>query len=135
MLNDIQPLLHDWLGFFAAQDNWAPLHDEFTARLQRWQETATALQLARWDNEERDVRLSENDLSRLREILKQSHPAANVTGQWQLPAPNPFLQAASEPPRTGLLLGPHRAPPGLLPLAQDAPRGRQARPPTQSNHH
>lgn len=130
-LNDIQPLLHDWLGFFAAQDDWAPLRDEFSARLQRRQETATALQLARWDNEERDVQLSENDLSRLREILKQLHPAEHVTGQWQLPAPNPFLQTASEPPRTGLIRGQTSAHRGLRTFAQDRSRGRRERSPMQ----
>ncbi|MBT2297076.1 pyrroloquinoline quinone biosynthesis protein PqqF [Pseudomonas fluorescens] len=130
-LNDIQPLLHDWLGFFAAQDDWAPLRDEFAARLQRWQETATALQLARWDNEDRDVRLSEHDLSRLREILKQLHPSESITGQWQLPAPNPFLQMASEAPRTGLIRGQTSAHRGLRTFAQDRSRGRRERSPMQ----
>ncbi|MBC3347828.1 pyrroloquinoline quinone biosynthesis protein PqqF [Pseudomonas sp. SWRI196] len=129
--NDIRPLLHDWLGFFAVQDDWAPLRNEFTARLQRCQETATALQLARWDNEDRDVRLSENDLSRLREILKQLHPSESVIGQWQLPAPNPFLQMASEAPRTGLIRGQTSAHRGLRTFAQDRSRGRRERSPMQ----
>ncbi|ROM73848.1 coenzyme PQQ biosynthesis protein PqqF [Pseudomonas brassicacearum] len=129
--NEIQPLLHDWLGFFAAQDDWAPLRAEFTALLQRRQETGTALQLARWDSEQREEPLSENDLARLREILKQLRPADTVTEQWQLPAPNPFLQSANEPPRTGLIRGQTSAHRGLRTFAQDRSRGRRERSPMQ----
>lgn len=129
--NEIQPLLHDWLGFFAAQDDWAPLRAEFTALLQRRQETGTALQLARWDSEQREGPLSEIDLARLREILKQLHPADTVTGQWQLPAPNPFLQSANEPPRAGLIRGQTSAHRGLRTFAQDRSRGRRERSPMQ----
>ncbi|AHL36309.1 peptidase M16 [Pseudomonas brassicacearum] len=129
--NEIQPLLHDWLGFFAAQDDWAPLRAEFTALLQRRQETGTALQLARWDSEQREGPLSENDLVRLREILKQLHPVDTVTGQWQLPAPNPFLQSANEPPRAGLIRGQTSAHRGLRTFAQDRSRGRRERSPMQ----
>ena len=129
--NEIQPLLHDWLGFFAAQDDWAPLRAEFTALLQRRQETGTALQLARWDSEQREGALSEIDLARLREILKQLHPADTVTGQWQLPAPNPFLQSANEPPRAGLIRGQTSAHRGLRTFAQDRSRGRRERSPMQ----
>ncbi|ROM69233.1 coenzyme PQQ biosynthesis protein PqqF [Pseudomonas brassicacearum] len=129
--NEIQPLLHDWLGFFAAQDDWAPLRAEFTALLQRRQETGTALQLARWDSEQREGPLSENDLARLREILKQLRPADTVTGQWQLPAPNPFLQSANEPPRAGLIRGQTSAHRGLRTFAQDRSRGRRERSPMQ----
>ena len=127
----IQPLLHDWLGFFAAQDDWAPLRQEFTALLQRRQETGSALQLARWDREGRDGPLLANDLVRLREILKQLHPADNVAGQWQLPAPNPFLQTPSEAPRAGLIRGQTSAHRGLRTFAQDRSRGRRERSPMQ----
>ncbi|WP_210641515.1 pyrroloquinoline quinone biosynthesis protein PqqF [Pseudomonas sp. Tri1] len=129
--NQIQPLLHDWLGFFAAQDDWALLREEFTALLQRRYEMGTALQLARWDSEKRNGPLSENDLARLREILKQLHPVDNVTGQWQLPAPNPFLQTPSEPPRAGLIRGQTSAHRGLRTFAQDRSRGRRERSPMQ----
>ncbi|MFL6611644.1 MAG: pyrroloquinoline quinone biosynthesis protein PqqF, partial [Pseudomonas sp.] len=37
---DSRPLLRDWLGFFAAQDDWASLRHEYTALRQRQQETA-----------------------------------------------------------------------------------------------
>ncbi|WP_420235283.1 pyrroloquinoline quinone biosynthesis protein PqqF [Pseudomonas sp. ABY48] len=127
----IQPLLHDWLGFFAAQDDWAPLRQEFTALLQRRQETGSALQLARRDCEGRDGPLLANDLMRLREILKQLHPVDNVTQQWQLPAPNPFLQTPSEAPRAGLIRGQTSAHRGLRTFAQDRSRGRRERSPMQ----
>ncbi|WHS60999.1 pyrroloquinoline quinone biosynthesis protein PqqF [Pseudomonas sp. G2-4] len=129
--SEIQPLLHDWLGFFAAQDDWATLRAEFTALLLRRQETGTALQQARWDSEQREGPLAENDLVRLRAIVKQLHPANTVTEQWQLPAPNPFLQSASEPPRAGLIRGQTSAHRGLRTFAQDRSRGRRERSPMQ----
>lgn len=129
--NQIQPLLHDWLGFFAAQDDWASLREAFTALLRRRQETGSALQLARWDTEGRDSPLSEKDLVRLREILKPLRPADNVNGPWQLPAPNPFLQPANEPPRAGLIRGQTSAHRGLRTFAQDRSRGRRERSPMQ----
>src|SRR5690606_3867557 len=122
---DIQPLLHDWLGFFAGLDDWASLREEFTALMQRRQETGAALQLARRDSEGRERSLSEDDLLRLREILKQLHPAENVIGQWHLPAPNPFLHTTSEPPRAGLIRGQNSAHRGLRTFAQDRSRGRR----------
>lgn len=127
----ILPLLRDWLGFIAAQADWAPLRQEFTALLQRRQETGSALQLARWDCEGRDGPLLANDLVRLREILKQLHPVDNVTQQWQLPAPNPFLQTPSEAPRAGLIRGQTSAHRGLRTFAQDRSRGRRERSPMQ----
>ncbi|WLH12288.1 pyrroloquinoline quinone biosynthesis protein PqqF [Pseudomonas hefeiensis] len=127
----IQPLLHDWLGFFSAQNDWAPLRQEFTALLQRRQETGSALQLAHWDCEGRDTPLLANDLVRLREILKQLNPANNVVEPWQLPAPNPFLQTPSEAPRAGLIRGQTSAHRGLRTFAQDRSRGRRERSPMQ----
>ncbi|WP_431481531.1 pyrroloquinoline quinone biosynthesis protein PqqF [Pseudomonas thivervalensis] len=127
----IQPLLHDWLGFFAALDDWASLRQEFTALLQRRQETGSALQIARWDCEERNEPLRANDLVRLREILKQLHPADDVVEPWQLPAPNPFLQTPSEGPRAGLIRGQTSAHRGLRTFAQDRSRGRRERSPMQ----
>lgn len=127
----IQALLHDWLGFFAAQDDWAPLRQEFTALLQRRQETGSALQLARWDCEGRDTPLLANDLVRLREVLRQLHTADNVVEPWQLPAPNPFLQTPSEAPRAGLIRGQTSAHRGLRTFAQDRSRGRRERSPMQ----
>ncbi|SDB41481.1 coenzyme PQQ biosynthesis probable peptidase PqqF [Pseudomonas sp. NFACC23-1] len=127
----IQPLLHDWLGFFAAQVDWAPLRQEFTALLQRRQETGSALQVARWDGEGRDGPLLANDLVRLREILRQLHPADNVVEPWQLPAPNAFLQTPSEAPRAGLIRGQTSAHRGLRTFAQDRSRGRRERSPMQ----
>jgi len=129
--DEIQALLHDWLGFFAAQDDWAPLRQEFTARLKRRQETASALQLARWDCEKRGGPLSESDLFRFRTILRQLEPVDNVTGPWQLPTPNPFLQTASEPARAGLIRGQTSAHRGLRTFAQDRSRGRRERSPMQ----
>ncbi|WP_339477209.1 pyrroloquinoline quinone biosynthesis protein PqqF [Pseudomonas sp. RL_5y_Pfl2_73] len=127
----IQPLLHDWLGFFAAQDDWAPLRQEFTAQLVRRQETGSALQVARGDGDGCGAPLLANDLVRLREILKQLHPVDNIIEQWQLPAPNPFLQMPSEAPRAGLIRGQTSAHRGLRTFAQDRSRGRRERSPMQ----
>lgn len=127
----IEPLLRDWLGFFAAHDDWAPLRQEFNTLLLHRQETATALQLARWDSEGCAGALSENDLIRIRAILKQLQPADQVAEQWQLPSPNPFLQAPSEPPRAGLIRGQTSAHRGLRKFAQDRSRGRRERSPMQ----
>ncbi|WP_445571233.1 pyrroloquinoline quinone biosynthesis protein PqqF [Pseudomonas sp. E102] len=128
---DIQPLLRDWLGFFAAQDDWASLRQAFTALRQRQLETAAALQLARWDSEGRQGPLSENDLMRLREILKQLHAVDQPVEPWQLPSPNPFLQSINEPPRAGLIRGQTSAHRGLRTFAQDRSRGRRERSPMQ----
>ncbi|WP_260962196.1 pyrroloquinoline quinone biosynthesis protein PqqF [Pseudomonas citri] len=128
---EIHSLLHDWLGFFAAQEDWPHLCSEFNALGQRRQETASALQLARWDSEGRNGPLSESDRGRLREILKQLKPTDNVTGQWQLPPPNPFLQTRHEPPRAGLIRGQSSAHRGLRTFAQDRSRGRREHSPMQ----
>jgi len=124
---EIQRLIQDWLGFFAAQDDWMPLREEFTAVLQRRLETGSALQLARWDSDGRASPLSANDLVRLREILKQLPPADPVGEQWQLPTPNPFLQSPDEPTRAGLIRGQTSAHRGLRTFAQDRSRGRRER--------
>jgi len=128
---DSQPLLRDWLGFFAAQDDWASMRQEFAAFRQRQQETATALQLARWDSEGRHGPLSENHLMRLREVLKQLHAVDHPVEPWRLPSPNPFLQATREPPRAGLIRGQTSAHRGLRTFAQDRSRGRRERSPLQ----
>ncbi|CDF96357.1 MULTISPECIES: pyrroloquinoline quinone biosynthesis protein PqqF [unclassified Pseudomonas] len=129
--DEIQSLLHDWLGFFAAQDDWASLRKELTALLHCRQATGSALQLARSDSEGRGAPLSEDDLARLREILRQLQPASDFTEAWQLPAPNPFLQTAAEPPRAGLIRGQTSAHRGLRTFAQDRSRGRRDRSPMQ----
>ncbi|SDV11086.1 pyrroloquinoline quinone biosynthesis protein PqqF [Pseudomonas corrugata] len=129
--DEIQPLLRDWLGFFAAQDDWASLRKELTALLHCRQATGSALQLARSDSESREEPLLQNDLERLREILRQLHPATHITEKWQLPAPNPFLQTAIEPPRAGLIRGQTSAHRGLRTFAQDRSRGRRDRSPMQ----
>ncbi|MBL0842433.1 pyrroloquinoline quinone biosynthesis protein PqqF [Pseudomonas mediterranea] len=129
--DEIEPLLRDWLGFFAAQDDWASLRKELAALLHCRQATGSALQLARSDSEGRGAPLSENDLVRLREILRQLQPASRFTEAWQLPAPNPFLQTTSEPPRAGLIRGQTSAHRGLRTFAQDRSRGRRDRSPMQ----
>jgi coenzyme PQQ biosynthesis probable peptidase PqqF len=55
----------------------------------------------------------------------------NVAGQWHVPAPNPFLQTISEPPRAGLIRGQTSAHRGLRTFAQDRSRGRRERSPMQ----
>lgn len=127
----VEPLLRDWLGFFAAHDDWATLRQSFALRLQCRQQTETALHRARRDSEQRECPVSEQDLTRLREILKQLAPAKDAVEQWQLPSPNPFLQALSEPPRAGLIRGQTSAHRGLRTFAQDRSRGRREASPLQ----
>lgn len=127
----IRQQLLDWLGFFASQQPWAGLREEYAALLQRQQQVSGALQLARLDSEQREAGLSESGIAALKEILKQVGAVDNFTGQWQLPTPNPFLLAEAPAPSAGLIRGQTSKHRGLRTFAQDRSRGRRERSPMQ----
>jgi coenzyme PQQ biosynthesis probable peptidase PqqF len=129
--NGIREQLQDWLGFFASQQPWAGLREEYAALLQRQQQVSGALQLARLDSEQRETGLSESGVAALKDVLKQIGAVDNFTGQWQLPAPNPFLRAETPAPSAGLIRGQTSKHRGLRTFAQDRSRGRRERSPMQ----
>ncbi|MGE8068501.1 pyrroloquinoline quinone biosynthesis protein PqqF [Pseudomonas sp. NPDC089569] len=122
--------LMDWLAFFARQD-WSRLRDEYTALLQRQQQISSAMQLARQDSEQREGGLTERGVTALKEILQQIGAVDNFTGQWQLPAANPFLPAQAPAQNAGLIRGQTSAHRGLRTFAQDRSRSRRERSPMQ----
>ncbi|RON42819.1 coenzyme PQQ biosynthesis protein PqqF [Pseudomonas frederiksbergensis] len=128
---EIREQLMDWLGFFATQQDWSGLRDEYAALLQRQQQASSALQLAQRDTEQLETGLSEHGVSALKEVLKQIGAVDNFTGQWQLPAPNPFLRAEAPLANAGLIRGQTSAHRGLRTFAQDRSRGRRERSPMQ----
>jgi coenzyme PQQ biosynthesis probable peptidase PqqF len=127
----IREQLLDWLGFFASQQPWTGLREEYAALLQRQQQVSGALQLARLDSEQRETGLSESGVAALKEVLKQIGAVDNFTGQWQLPTPNPFLRAEAPTPSAGLIRGQTSKHRGLRTFAQDRSRGRRERSPMQ----
>ncbi|VVQ36792.1 hypothetical protein PS943_04980 [Pseudomonas fluorescens] len=127
----IREQLLDWLGFFASQQPWTGLREEYAALLQRQQQVSGALQLARRDSEQREAGLSESGVAALKEVLKQIGAVDNFTGQWQLPTPNPFLRAEAPAPSAGLIRGQTSKHRGLRTFAQDRSRGRRERSPMQ----
>ncbi|WP_415765746.1 pyrroloquinoline quinone biosynthesis protein PqqF [Pseudomonas sp. ZB1P45] len=129
--NGIREQLLDWLGFFASQQPWTGLREEYAALLQRQQQVSGALELARLDSEQRETGLSESGIAALNEILKQIGAVDNFTGQWQLPTPNPFLRAEAPVPSAGLIRGQTSKHRGLRTFAQDRSRGRRERSPMQ----
>ncbi|MBD9600995.1 pyrroloquinoline quinone biosynthesis protein PqqF [Pseudomonas sp. PDM10] len=129
--NGIREQLQDWLGFFASQQPWAGLREEYAALLQRQQQVSGALQLARLDSEQRETGLSESGVAALKDVLKQIGAVDNFTGQWQLPTPNPFLRAEAPAPSAGLIRGQTSKHRGLRTFAQDRSRGRRERSPMQ----
>ncbi|MHC8336147.1 pyrroloquinoline quinone biosynthesis protein PqqF [Pseudomonas sp. LB3P25] len=129
--NGIRERLLDWLGFFASQQPWAGLREEYAALLQRQQQVSGALQLARLDSEQRETGLSDSGIAALKEVLKQIGAVDNFTGQWQLPTPNPFLRTETQAPSAGLIRGQTSKHRGLRTFAQDRSRGRRERSPMQ----
>ncbi|VVM82307.1 hypothetical protein PS662_02390 [Pseudomonas fluorescens] len=123
--------LRDWLGFFAAQQDWANLRDEYTALLQRQQQVSGALQLARLDSEQLETGLSEQGVVALTDILKKIGAVDNFSSEWQLPAPNPFLRAEAPPQNAGLIRGQTSKHRGLRTFAQDRSRNRRENSPMQ----
>lgn len=127
----IREQLMDWLGFFTAQQDWNGLRDEYAALQLRQQQVSSALQLAQRDSEQLEPGLSEQGVAALKNILKQIGAVDNFTGQWQLPAPNPFLRAEEPLANAGLIRGQTSAHRGLRTFAQDRSRGRRERSPMQ----
>ena len=123
--------LLDWLGFFAAQQDWALLRDEYAAVLQRQQQVSSALQLARLDSEQLETGLSEQGVVALKDILKKIGAVDNFSGEWQLPTPNPFLRAEAPPSNAGLIRGQTSKHRGLRTFAQDRSRSRRENSPMQ----
>lgn len=118
----------DWLSFFAQQD-WAPLREEYAAMLQRQHQVSSALQLARLDSEQLDNGLSESGVAALKHILREIGTVDNFSSHWQLPAANPFLRSSEPLANAGLIRGQTSAHRGLRTFAQDRSRGRRERSP------
>lgn len=127
----IREMLMDWLGFFAAQQDWAELRAEYSALLQRQQPVSGALQLARLDSEQLESGLSGHGVAALKEILRQIGAVDNFSGQWQLPTPNPFLRAEAPAANAGLIRGQTSKHRGLRTFAQDRSRNRRENSPMQ----
>jgi coenzyme PQQ biosynthesis probable peptidase PqqF len=123
--------LQDWLGFFAAQQNWTALREEYAALLQRQHQVSSALQMARLDSEQLETGLSEQGVVALKDILKAIGAVDNFSGEWQLPAPNPFLRAEAPPQNAGLIRGQTSKHRGLRTFAQDRSRSRRENSPMQ----
>jgi len=123
--------LLDWLGFFAAQQDWPRLRDEYAAALQRQQQISGALQLAQLDSEQLETGLSEQGVAALKDILKKIGAVDNFLGEWQLPAPNPFLRTEAPPQNAGLIRGQTSKHRGLRTFAQDRSRSRRENSPMQ----
>jgi len=127
----IHEQLLDWLGFFAARQNWDSLRDEYAALLQRQQQVSSALQLARLDSEQLETGLSEQGVVALKDILKKIGAVDNFSGHWQLPAPNPFLRTEAPATNAGLIRGQTSKHRGLRTFAQDRSRSRRENSPMQ----
>lgn len=130
----ITKLLLDWLGFFAAQRDWSALRDEFAKVQQRLRQINSALKLAQWDCAQLEDGLPAHGVVALNAVLKQIGAVDNFTGPWQLPPPNPFLQAEPEAPSAGLIRGQTSKHRGLRTFAQDRLRNRRERSSMQFSH-
>ena len=130
-LSVIGEQLLDWLSFFAAQQDWAALREEYTRLLERQQQISGALQLARLDSEQREHGLSENGVVALKQILRDIGVVDNFSDHWHLPAANPFLGSNEPLANAGLIRGQTSAHRGLRTFAQDRSRGRRERSPMQ----
>ncbi len=121
----------DWLSFFAAQQDWPVLREEYAAQLQRQQQVSGALNLARLDSEQLESGLSESAVAALKEIFDKIGTVDNFSGHWHLPAANPFLRTAEPLANAGLIRGQTSAHRGLRTFAQDRSRTRRERSPMQ----
>lgn len=121
----------DWLSFFAAQQDWAALREEYAKLLERQQQVSGALQLARLDSEQLGHGLSENGVVALKQILRDIGVVDNFSAHWHLPAANPFLGSGAPLANAGLIRGQTSAHRGLRTFAQDRSRSRRERSPMQ----
>ncbi|WP_433898609.1 pyrroloquinoline quinone biosynthesis protein PqqF [Pseudomonas sp. PSE1(2024)] len=121
----------DWLSFFAAQQDWPALRQEYATLLERQQQVSGALQLARLDSEQLENEISETAVAALKVILGKIGTVDNFSSHWHLPAANPFLRAAEPLANAGLIRGQTSAHRGLRTFAQDRSRSRRERSPMQ----
>jgi coenzyme PQQ biosynthesis probable peptidase PqqF len=123
----VRERLMEWLGFFSAQADWAPLREEYALLQQRQLQVASALELTRRDSRQTAAALDESGLAALKSLLKQlqPQPVDNFSHAWRLPPANPFLRSTLEAPRAGLIRGQTSAHRGLRTFAQDRSRGRK----------
>ncbi|WJK09392.1 pyrroloquinoline quinone biosynthesis protein PqqF [Pseudomonas fluorescens] len=130
-LDAIRPQFLDWLSFFASQQDWPTLREEYSAQLQRQQQVSGALQLARVDSEQLENEISEEAVAALKAILGKIGIVDNFSSHWHLPAANPFLRAVEPLANAGLIRGQTSAHRGLRTFAQDRSRSRRERSPMQ----
>ncbi|CAI8785113.1 pyrroloquinoline quinone biosynthesis protein PqqF [Pseudomonas chlororaphis] len=123
----VSELFFDWLAFFSSQDDWPAMRDEYALLQQRKRQVASALALARLNNEQLEPQLSDLGVTALKVLLSQLQtPQAASSGiHWQLPAPNPFLRSSAPTARAGLIRGQTSAHRGLRTFAQDRLRQRR----------
>jgi len=123
----VSELFFDWLAFFSSQDDWPALRDEYALLQQRQRQVASALALARLNNEQLEPQLSDRGVTALKALLSQLQtPRAASSGiSWQLPAPNPFLRSSAPAAQAGLIRGQTSAHRGLRTFAQDRLRQRR----------
>ncbi|QQZ41628.1 pyrroloquinoline quinone biosynthesis protein PqqF [Pseudomonas sp. SK3(2021)] len=123
----VSELFFEWLAFFSSQDDWPALRDEYALLQQRKRQVASALALARLNNEQLEPQLSDHGVTALKVLLSQLQPlrAASSAIHWQLPAPNPFLRSSAPAARAGLIRGQTSAHRGLRTFAQDRLRQRR----------
>lgn len=126
----IREQVQDWLGFFVTHTDWSQVSAQYARLQQRRQQVAGALELARFDNEQRPGALAGPGLAALQALLRQLQAKAGepMAIAWQLPPANPFLATEAEPPRAGLIRGQTSKHRGLRTFAQDRSRGRLAMP-------
>ncbi|WP_460164464.1 pyrroloquinoline quinone biosynthesis protein PqqF [Pseudomonas sp. S2_F03] len=127
----IRQKLLDWLGFFAAHQDWTDLREEYAALLQRQQQVGAALPLAQRDSEQLETGLSEQGVAALKDLLKKIGAVDNFSGAWQLPTPNPFLRDEAPTSNAGLIRGQTSKHRGLRTFAQDRSRSRRENSPKQ----
>ena len=130
-LDAIRAQFLDWLSFFAAQQDWPALRQEYATLLERQQQVSGALQLARLDIEQLENEISEEAVAALKVILGKIGTVDNFSSHWHLPAANPFLRAAEPLANAGLIRGQTSAHRGLRTFAQDRSRSRRERSPMQ----
>lgn len=123
--------LLDWLGFFAAHQDWANLREEYAALLQRQQQVSGALQQAQRDSEQLEPGLSGQGVEALKYILIEMGAVDNFSGDWKLPTPNPFLRTEAPAANAGLIRGQTSKHRGLRTFAQDRSRSRRENSPMQ----
>ena len=127
----IRQKLLDWLGFFAAQQDWDRLRAEYAVVLERQQQVSGALQRARLDSEQLEPGLSEQRVAALKHLLKAIGSVDNFSDEWHLPSPNPFLRIEASAPNAGLIRGQTSKHRGLRTFAQDRSRSRREQSPMQ----